>query len=186
MDNNDPTNVDNHLLARLNALKTSRSSLDPSRPTFDDNPSSSKHASKQQDEDLTKRFQRLTGSKNTLTKPQSPFLPPEKEFTLDEDDGKTVEEILAELGPEDQWTLDPDDSNEIQKLLDEARSALPATPNVLKENSHTASGAPTDDTTAPASKTASPSPPSPNSDSAIIAELDAPLTEDQEAALYLQ
>ena len=46
------------------------------------------------------------------------------EYEQDEDDGKTVEELLAELGPEDQWTLGSDEPNEMQKLLIEAKRAL--------------------------------------------------------------
>ena len=42
----------------------------------------------------------------------------------DEEDGRTVEDILAELGPEDSWSVLKSEEAEIQSLLQHARSAL--------------------------------------------------------------
>ena len=56
---------------------------------------------------------------------QPAVLPTGYEPIYDGDDGKTVEELLADLGPEEEWILHPDDPKEIQRLLDEANKALP-------------------------------------------------------------
>jgi hypothetical protein len=41
-----------------------------------------------------------------------------------DDDDKTVEALLAELGQGDQWVLSPDEQDDVPRLLNEARQAL--------------------------------------------------------------
>ena len=65
---------------------------------------------------------------------------------MDEDD-KTIEELLTEIGPEDQWTPKPDDAQDVQKLLDEAKRALPQDSSEnLEDEDRARVAAPTDHT----------------------------------------
>lgn len=120
---NDSSDYDDALLARLNALKKSNISLDVNPALNQGNDTTNSSIVLDQD-DLLHRFRNLTGAPNSSTAVQSvdPVLEPSHE--QDEDEGKTVEELLAELGPEEQWTLDSDEPNDIQKLLLEARNVL--------------------------------------------------------------
>lgn len=109
------TDTDDALLARLNALRKSPVTL--SKTTTLDLPSTPQ----QNDSDLTARFRDLTPSNIT----SSPFA--EKEDTLynDEDD-RTIEELLQDLGPEEQWSVQRDEGQRIRELMKEAGEALPA------------------------------------------------------------
>lgn len=77
--------------------------------------------------DLTARFQGLKAAHNrgytadALRKDGTPLHIPELQ---NENNDKTVEELLAELGPDDPWALGKDEDIEINSLLKDARSAL--------------------------------------------------------------
>jgi len=42
----------------------------------------------------------------------------------EDEDGKTIEDMLAELGPEDSWAIPKDEAGQIDELLETARSTL--------------------------------------------------------------
>jgi len=118
------SNRDDDLLARLNALKTSS-------VAFDTKPQSTLKSPGRADDsdDLTARFRRLNPSASP-----SPYLArtvdtsafEESDTPHNDEDDRTLEQLLEELGPEDQWQLDPNDPKDINALLQEARNALPA------------------------------------------------------------
>ena len=54
----------------------------------------------------------------------SPFQEPEDTEHNEEDD-RTIEELLQDLGPEDQWSVQRDEGERIRDLMREAKSALP-------------------------------------------------------------
>jgi len=66
---------------------------------------------------LIDRFRSFAGG----AEPQSQSAP---SLEQDEDDGKTIEDLLAEIGPNDEWTLNPEEPDEMQKLLNEARQLI--------------------------------------------------------------
>jgi hypothetical protein len=77
--------------------------------------------------DLTTRFQSLKGAHNrgytedALRKDGTPLDIPELQ---NEDNNKTVEDLLAELGPDEEWALGKNEDIEINALLKSAHSAL--------------------------------------------------------------
>lgn len=77
--------------------------------------------------DLTTRFQGLKGAHkrgytaDALKKDDTPLDIPELQ---NENNNKTVEELLAELGPDDTWTFGKDEDIEINTLLKNAHGAL--------------------------------------------------------------
>ena len=110
------------------------------------------------------------------------------EDIYDEEDGKTIEELLAELGPEEDWNLNPDDPGEIQRLLDEAKKVLPVECRTTKEQMKVDS-APTGATSNLGKfSNTQPSSIEGTSTSTPKEEIhpEATLTEDQEADVYLQ
>lgn len=117
----DLSNLDNSLLARLNALKQSNVTfnhpINPSSITAA--PSGTKGSS----EELIARFQKLYGREAAESQVDVCT-----EFAIDPDDGRaspTIEELLAELGPEEQYTIDDKDLVEANQLLAKAKDALP-------------------------------------------------------------
>ena len=116
----EPSDYDNALLARLNNLKQSSvsfgSSNSLSAPTganeLDDSP-----------EDLIARFERLYGRKSADGHEQALSL-----NTINDDEtgphSPTIEELLAQLGPEEQYTLSSTDLKEANELLVEAKPTL--------------------------------------------------------------
>lgn len=105
---------DEGLLTRLNALKpssvtlkTDRRQAGPGKPTNLD--------------DLATRFQSLNASRSSSH--PSTVVDGFHEKADDEDE-KTIDELLNDLGPEEQWTLDPDDPKDIRKLIQEAQGLL--------------------------------------------------------------
>ena len=76
-------------------------------------------------DDLAARFQKLGGSAPAECE-SKPIIPVTPESGTDEDDGKTAEDLLAELGPDDHWSLKSGDASDVQTLLDEAKQALQA------------------------------------------------------------
>ncbi|MCJ1478713.1 hypothetical protein MMC13_007396 [Lambiella insularis] len=120
---NDSSDDERALLARLNALKKSNISLEGKSSLNAAKPAESSTANSGQD-GLIHRFRNLNAVPSRSTAIESMNRVPELSHDEDEDDGKTVEELLAELGREEQWTLNPDEPNDIQKLLSEARDVL--------------------------------------------------------------
>ncbi|KAI4730007.1 hypothetical protein E4T49_02268 [Aureobasidium sp. EXF-10728] len=106
---------DDALLARLNALRKSPVTL--SQTTSLDLPSTPQRTT---DSDLSARFRNLTPNSTTA----SPFQESEDTEHNEEDD-KTIEELLQDLGPEEQWSVQRDEGERIRDLMAEAKSALP-------------------------------------------------------------
>ncbi len=117
----EPSDQDNVLLDRLNALKQSNVDFDsPTNASITAAPSETNGTA----EDLIARFQSLYGRSAAETQDNA-F----RGAAIDHDDGPpspTIEELLAELGPEDQYTIDDTDLKEANELLAEARLVLPA------------------------------------------------------------
>jgi len=117
------SNKDDDLLARLNALKTSSVTFDTKAQSTPKSPGRADDS-----EDLTARFRRLNSSACP-----SPYLArtvgasafEESDTPHNDEDDRTLEQLLEELGPEEQWQLDPNDSKNINALLQEALNALP-------------------------------------------------------------
>ena len=116
----EPSNSDNALLARLNNLKQSSVSLGSSKPLsaladtseLDHTP-----------EELIARFERLHG-RNSADHKQAPSTE-----SINDDDSSppspTIEELLAQLGSEDQCTTSSTDLVEGKELIAEAKRTLP-------------------------------------------------------------
>jgi hypothetical protein len=107
---------DDALLARLNALRKSPVTL--SKTDTLDPPSTPQRTT---DSDLTARFRSLTPN-NTLAAPFDET----QDTEHNEEDDRTIEELLQDLGPEDQWSVQRDEGERIRDLMAEAKSALPA------------------------------------------------------------
>ncbi|CAD0011087.1 unnamed protein product [Aureobasidium pullulans] len=106
---------DDALLARLNALRKSPVTLSKTSPL--DLPATPQRTG---NSDLTARFRSLTPNSAVA----SPFQEPEDTEHNEEDD-RTIEELLQDLGPEDQWSVQRDEGERIRDLMREAKSALP-------------------------------------------------------------
>ena len=108
---------DDDLLARLNALKPSSIQLNPASASNDVPPVAT---SPEDADDLTARFRKLhgTGSRQASVEPE--------DTPHNEEDDRTLDELLEELGPEEQWQLSADDPAHVNALLAEAKAALPA------------------------------------------------------------
>ncbi|SLM34074.1 hypothetical protein LPUS_02749 [Lasallia pustulata] len=127
---NDPSNSHDALVARLNALKKSSATLQPSKPDISAKSSAELVPTAENIEnDLAVRLQKLSGLGASKNGTPSTAIWSGEATDHNPEDEQTVEELLAELGPEDQWTLDPDNVNDVQKLLGEARKALPTDTN---------------------------------------------------------
>ncbi|CAF9904617.1 MAG: hypothetical protein GOMPHAMPRED_002896 [Gomphillus americanus] len=107
---------DNNLLNRFNALKSSpinaRTSSSPTRDPLED--------------DLAARFLRFSSSEQRTTGSAKDSGMKSPSVTAVDEDDKTLEDLLAEIGPQDQWLLESDNTKDIQNLLDEARASMPA------------------------------------------------------------
>ena len=117
----EPSNDDKALLARLNNLKQSSVSFDSSNSL-----SASAGASELDDtpEDLIARFERLHGRKSANHNKQAPLT----DIVNDDDvcpPSPTIEELLGQLGPEDQYTISSADIEEGKELIAEAKRTLP-------------------------------------------------------------
>ncbi|ETN37099.1 uncharacterized protein HMPREF1541_08089 [Cyphellophora europaea CBS 101466] len=129
---------DRDLLARLNALKKSTIDFDNTIGTpvadrsvpIDPAPARALHA------DLVDRFKTLSGTSRTTT---GQFVAESNSndhasLGADEfaDEGKTVEELLADLGPVEQWEVDKSEQDQVDDLLRSANTALNSRPNLEK------------------------------------------------------
>ena len=111
-----PSDSDDALLARLNALKQSSVKF---AGTNERSITGIPSESRETPEDLVARFQDLHGKNATADR---------EDRTLRDKDGPsspTIEELLAELGPEDRYTFGDTDLKEANQLLAEARHTLP-------------------------------------------------------------
>ncbi|KAH0373336.1 hypothetical protein KCU89_g18361, partial [Aureobasidium melanogenum] len=115
---------DDTLLARLNALRKSPITLSKTHSL--DLPSTPQRTTYS---DLTARFRSLTPN-STITSP----LPDAEDTQHNDEDDRTIEELLQDLGPEEQWSVDRDEGERIRDLMAEAKSALPAKDNKEEEN----------------------------------------------------
>ena len=142
--------------------------------------------------DLASRFQRLNLSSSISIAKQPAVLSTGYEPIYDSDDGddgKTVEELLADLGPEEEWTIHPDDPKEIQRLLDEANKALPVESSTTQ--SHIKHNTGVEKIEPPRIKEPKNAQLSPAEEAHILTseeqgQSESRLTEDQEADIYLQ
>jgi hypothetical protein len=100
--------TDDALLARLNALRKSPITLEKTPST-----------QQQPTDDLTARFRSLTRN-STFTSP----LPAENDTEHNDQDDRTIEELLKDLGPEEEWTVQRDEGERIRHLMREAQSVL--------------------------------------------------------------
>ena len=118
---------DDTLLARLNALKRSHINLNTAPSTYPQI-SSFKQDEVEDATDFTTRFRNLNpaAASQAFASTNGPGDGDEQSETPhnDEDD-RTLEELLEELGSDEQWQLEPDEPKDINRLLDEARKALP-------------------------------------------------------------
>ena len=76
--------------------------------------------------ELVSRFRSLNGQDGSSAQ-SSKFIADTESSgmtTIDDGDGKTIEEMLAELGPEDSWAVSNDDERQIDDLLKTAQSSL--------------------------------------------------------------
>ncbi|KAF2846849.1 hypothetical protein T440DRAFT_457654 [Plenodomus tracheiphilus IPT5] len=146
-----PTSTDDDLLARLNALKKSSVSLDPSYSS-----SSATRSSTKPTDDLAARFARLGSpspsgspqpSRTTSTNNVAPVLAPGASSYLEgiaqgvggsnvefnEDDEKTLEELLGELngtmGGKKEWDMSGKEQADVGKLLKDMKRILPEVVN---------------------------------------------------------
>ncbi|KAH0368374.1 hypothetical protein KCU65_g4071, partial [Aureobasidium melanogenum] len=115
---------DDALLARLNALRQSPITL--SKTNSLDLPSTPQRTT---DSDLSARFRSLTPN-SAITSP----IPDAEDTPHNEEDDRTIEELLQDLGPEDQWSVDRDEGERIRDLMAEAKSALPVEDTKEEEN----------------------------------------------------
>src|SRR5436309_1827106 len=115
------TNEDDALLRRFNALKNPNATIQPGS-------SSSQESAVL---DLATRFHQL-GGRAPSESLEPPRLAPEHHIPTrlsywpstehNNEDDKTLEELLNDLGPDEQWQIDPDVEEENMKiLLEEAR-----------------------------------------------------------------
>lgn len=140
----DPSSVDDHLLARLNALKKSSVSLDPANSS-----SIASTRSSQPTDDLASRFARLgsaspsglpnpsqTTSANKIIAPDAPsYLEGMAQgveggaIEFNEEDEKSLEELLKELegsiGDRKEWDMSRKEQKDVGKLLKDMRTILP-------------------------------------------------------------
>ena len=85
---------------------------------------------------LSLRFRSLGNPAASSTKSQDSgehYRTPDGSLRNDEDD-KSVDELLAELGTEQQWTADANNVQDVEKLLAEAQSAFSSTSDHVPED----------------------------------------------------
>lgn len=117
----EPSDQDSALLARLNALKQSTVAFDP--PFDASSTTVAPFGTKGTPEELIARFEKLYDRK--VAESQDDAF---RGAAIDPDDrppSPTIEELLAELGPEDQYIIDVTDLKEANQLLAEAKYTLP-------------------------------------------------------------
>lgn len=124
---------DRDLLARLNALTKSPISFAQQNASLSDHAPASQLPADDSITytDLATRFRKLGGKDSIVatTNHQNghyqPWQGTAAETAHDEEDERTIEELLSDIGPEEQWSLDADESKHVEKLLSEAKQVLP-------------------------------------------------------------
>ena len=118
MDADAPSNYDQALLTRLNALKQSNVSFGPEQSATE-----AASESHETPERLIERYQEL----HAVSKVNYQDTEVTQYNIADDDEppSPTIEDLLAELGPEDQYTVDDNDLKEANQLLAEAKHSLP-------------------------------------------------------------
>ncbi|MCJ1459081.1 hypothetical protein MMC28_009458 [Mycoblastus sanguinarius] len=127
---NEPSEQDSVLLARLNNLKKSTVAFDSHATVSDQVPVKIEETP----EDLIARFQKLHGKAAADVTKQ-----PSTEFSFHSEDrppSPTIEELLAELGPEEQYTIDYTDIKEANELLAEAKRSLTVEDAASRDHEH--------------------------------------------------
>ncbi|KPI45350.1 uncharacterized protein AB675_2536 [Cyphellophora attinorum] len=127
-------NADNDLLARLNALKKSTIALDtptlaPPRTQVNNDIPIDPSAGRALHEALSDRFKLLSGGERAPVNDNGRInsLDEGEAFPGDNDD-RTFEELLADLGPADQWNVGKTEQDEVNDLLRSAGAALNSKP----------------------------------------------------------
>ncbi len=118
----EPTEYDKGLLARLNALKQSNVVLD----AFGDrnlNPVTAPSEIDESPEDLIARFQKIHNTRSTEA--PRPDLEEASYGHGSPPQSPTIEELLAQIGGDEQCKLNPSELKESQNLLVKAKAALP-------------------------------------------------------------
>ncbi|KAF2682681.1 hypothetical protein K458DRAFT_419523 [Lentithecium fluviatile CBS 122367] len=149
----DPNPHDDALLARLNALKKSSVSFDTSISSSITPSTSTTTPPAKQPDDLAARFARLgsaspsnspkpsrTTSTDDAGKEGAPVIAPgapsylegiaegiggEGGVEADGDEGKSLEELLGELGPREEWDLSKGEEKDVGALLKKIKTILP-------------------------------------------------------------
>lgn len=177
-----PSSVDETILARLNALKSSEISFDSpfSPPTINTTPSASA--------DIHARFQRLGPSSSYITPHSVALLELGSEYKDGSPPSPTLEELLAELESDEGYFISKSELVEAEDLIAEAKIALPKPSEgesaATDEGSERGTKKILDGIDTPGGKLA------PNDDQAGIEEGSRPhnemFAEDQEASIALQ
>lgn len=136
------TSRDDHLLARLNALKPSSVSLEDTAPSIDVGTS----APQSIEDKLAQRLKTLRADSNSARPKRfgTAELSPADELTAQvrgeveadapdpitgwqqqHGDEESLDDLLAELGTDNQWELDLEQPKHVEALLKEAQEALP-------------------------------------------------------------
>ncbi|OCL15153.1 hypothetical protein AOQ84DRAFT_121172 [Glonium stellatum] len=132
------SNDDDTLLARLNALKKSPISLSNAPITPSSTSPSSLPSIQQPDDDLAARFRRLGNPTAKDSNASAPAIAPGAASYLEgvaeglggdaeqnEEDEKSLEELLKELGPGAKWDISGKEEVEVGKLVQEVRNIVP-------------------------------------------------------------
>ncbi|OCK84675.1 hypothetical protein K432DRAFT_400914 [Lepidopterella palustris CBS 459.81] len=132
-----PSNDADALFARLNALKKSHISFSTTPSLSTDSATPSNAAAAPPDDDLAARFRRL-GNTGVSASTATPVIAPGATSYLEgieeglggdtehnEDEEKSLEELLKELGPSARWDIGGKDQGDLGRLIEEARRVLP-------------------------------------------------------------
>jgi len=117
------------LLARLNALRPSPVTLNPTTPSFHSapDPATGKTitpvvADPEPEKDLVARFARLNGTSQIDPSPQHDVIEEDTEYSFENE--PTLDELLQELQIDLSWQVSQSDKNDANDLVAEARLAL--------------------------------------------------------------
>lgn len=125
------------LLARLNALRPTPITLNPSTPSFHSasdtttDPTTAPATHPDTETDLAARFARLNGTSQLDCSQQHHIAEEDTEYPTE--DEPTLDELLHELQSDSSWQVDASDKNEARNLVAEARLALSAAAQVQRE-----------------------------------------------------
>lgn len=123
---------DGDLLARLNALKKSHICFSHDNNPLRDHPPAARLPADDSAiyNDLAARFRKLGGKKSIIEGTDHHDIHnqiwqvAEGDTAHNEEDERTIEELLSEIGPDQQWSLQADEHNHVDGLLSEAKQVL--------------------------------------------------------------